>query len=633
MTRIRLPLILAAALAGACLSPAMAQDVPQVLPYQGYIVDDASGEPASGPLMVTFHLYESGDAPSPLWSEEWELTPDNGVFYVYLGMMEPIADVIDRVDGLYLGVEIEGEGEASPRQRIGSVPYARVAQGAQWAETLGGYTAEDFVRDADLSGYARWDELGGRGYTTEQWVRQWVGDQGYITADDIPDPEGYATEDWVREWVGEQGYAGEDWVRQWVGDQGYATEQWVRDQGYVSQAWVDEQGYVGADALADYASQQWVRDYVSEQGYLRGDALEGYATEQWVRDQGYATEGDVLGYVADQGYATEAYVQSYVSDQGYATEGWVEGYVSDQGYLGADALDGYASEQWVRDQGYLTADAAAGFATEQWVRDQGYLTGEQLDARDYVDADALVAYGAELAGTYVSNADLAGRGYATEQWVRDQGYITGVDLDDRDYANRAYVDTLREDVGRTYVTTNALDARNYATGAQVTALSDRIDELEAVIDQLIQNRVAYLLGRSNQTSNGRFVFGDDTGIQAANAMCQTSYPNDPTAHFCSPDEVFRAVAAGSYSANAEAAADGVWTWAVTQESQTSRGGNSLHGNCQNLMYNSNDASNGTRMRVDFGYTSAGGGGNLTGDVVQIQQERNCGELYSVLCCR
>ncbi len=590
--------LVAAALFALLAAPAAAQ-VPDVLPYQGYLTNDA-GMPQDQEVSLTFRLYADGDSPSALWTETWDVIPEGGVFYVYLGMIESLAGVMGSGEVRYLGVSVGDEGEATPRQRVGSVPYAMMANSAI---SIGGLTVDDFATQADLAGYARWDVLGERGYVTvanldergyatEQWVR----DQAYLTEDDIADIDvdltGYATEQWVRD----QGYTDEEWVRGYVGEQGYlgaaaldgyATEQWVRDQGYTD--------------------QDWVRGYVGEQGYLGAAALDGYATEQWVRDQGYTDQDWVRGYVGEQLGGLE-----------YPSEDWVRTYVGEQGYVRADALEAYATEEWVMgyvgEQGYLRADALNGYATEQWVRDQGYLTGAALN------------------------------GYATEQWVRDQGYVTDAALDARGYATVAYVDTLRADVSRTYVTNAALDARgfitaaalaDYATTAGVEAADAALDaRITAIEEALGRLGGAFLLGRSNQTSNGRFSFNGQTGMRAANEMCRSTYPNEPTAHFCSPDEVFRAVSTGAMTANARVAADSLWTWTVSHESDTNnRNNNSLHGNCQNLMYNSGDASDGTRIMIDFDYRSAGNGGGITGDVVRLGRNVGCGTTSPVLCCR
>ena len=604
-------------------TPALAQ-VPAVVPYQGYLTQD--GEAVDDTLTMTFRLYASPDGPDVVWQEERPVEVVDGAFYVYLGMFQAIAGALEGGQGRYLGVSIEGEGEASPRQALGSVPYALHAASARDAELLGGYAADDFATEDWVFQYVR-----GLGYATEAWVRQ----QNYLSGDVL---DGYASEEWVRE----QGYATEEWI----GEQGYAdaealadyaSEQWVRDQGYASEAWVGEQGYLSAGALDGYASEQWVRD----QGYLGADALagavegllDGYASEQWVRDQGYVSAAALEDYaseqwVRDQGYlgadALDGYAsEQWVRDQGYASEAWV----AEQGYLGADALagaldgllDGYASEQWVRDQGYLTGDALNGYVTTAALDARGYVSGDALDARGYLTAGDL--------GGYVTTAALDARGYVSGDALDARGYLTGDDLDARGYLTADDLDG--------YVTTAALDARGYVTEADLGDYASAAD-LAALAAEVasLRDRLGgpYVLGRSNQTSGGRFTFGGQNGAAAAHAMCQASYPGEASAHLCTPGEVMQAISTGRY--NAQGVIDDVATWTIADNAYgVARGNGSLHNTCQNLLYNSADASSGTRLTVDLNYQSQGGGGGVTGRLVRIDQDIACNTSMPVLCCR
>ena len=156
-------------------------------------------------------------------------------------------------------------------------------------------------------------------------------------------------------------------------------------------------------------------------------------------------------------------------------------------------------------------------------------------------------------------------------------------------------------------------------GDQLAALQDQVNALQA-------GNVDYLLGRSAQTSTGRFTFNGVNGIQAANAMCQASFPNDPNAHLCSPDEAMRALAAGSYNADNAGTFDNVATWTMAQIS-------GLNNSCQGLMYNSADAGRGARLTVQLAFQSPGNGGGVTGAVVKLEQNIACASNYPVLCCR
>jgi len=99
---------------------------------------------------------------------------------------------------------------------------------------------------------------------------------------------------------------------------------------------------------------------------------------------------------------------------------------------------------------------------------------------------------------------------------------------------------------------------------------------------------------------------------------------------CTPDEVVRAVAGNALDANNANAFDNVATWTIAQ---ATNGNGSNRNTCQNFLYNSGDVANGATLTVDFNYTSNGGGGNVTGNIVNVQQNVACGSNLPVLCCR
>ena len=416
--------LISLALAGAfCATPALAQ-VPEVLPYQGYLADQEA-LPVNGTVQLTFRLYNGSDDVDAIWEETWVgVQVEVGVFAVMLGAQTPFPEGFSDGTIRYLGVEVDDDGEATPRQSIGSVPYALYANEARY---LRGYSPDDFVSVADLEGL---------GYVTEAEV-------GALIGDAIAD---------------------------------------INNNG-------------GVDAAA-------VRAIVEE------------------------------------------------------------------------VLDG---------QNYLTAADL-----------EGYVTAAELDARGYITAAALE--------DYVTDAELAAAVAASEAAIQDE----------IDFAVNA-----------------ARDASAADLAAAVAALEAQI----AAVAGGVQAQGAFLLGRSQQTSNGKFAFNGQNGMQAANAMCQATFAAEATAHFCSPDEVVRAIAASGFDANNAAAFNNVTTWTVAQATNGDRGNASLHSTCQNLLYDSGDVANGTTMEVKINYTSNGGGGNATGNVVQIAQEVGCGQNLPVLCCR
>lgn len=101
--------------------------VPQTINYQGYLKDTVSGAPASGPVDMTFSLYDVATGGSPLWSETHAAVPiSNGLYSVRLGSVDPTGNPLNRpFDREYfLGISVNGGPEMIPRQALTSVPYA-----------------------------------------------------------------------------------------------------------------------------------------------------------------------------------------------------------------------------------------------------------------------------------------------------------------------------------------------------------------------------------------------------------------------------------------------------------------------------------------------------------------------------
>ena len=131
--------------------------------YQGKLTTPSSIAVADGNYNMTFGLYTAASGGSPIWTESFCYSPDNGVtcngtgadqrvpvasglFSTMLGSVHSLVG-IDFNQTLYLGVKIQGasstpsaELEMTPRKIIGSVPSAFVA------DTLQGLTPSSFFR-------------------------------------------------------------------------------------------------------------------------------------------------------------------------------------------------------------------------------------------------------------------------------------------------------------------------------------------------------------------------------------------------------------------------------------------------------------------------------------------------------
>ncbi|MBN1477833.1 hypothetical protein JXA47_13855 [Candidatus Sumerlaeota bacterium] len=117
------------AISALAILPAVAQDVPELVNYQG-LLTDAGGVPlATGTCDLSFSLYADADGNTRVWGPETHADAQviDGQFNVILGSTEPLGDAFQESER-YLGVAVSPEAEITPRQRILSTPYALSAR-------------------------------------------------------------------------------------------------------------------------------------------------------------------------------------------------------------------------------------------------------------------------------------------------------------------------------------------------------------------------------------------------------------------------------------------------------------------------------------------------------------------------
>lgn len=101
--------------------------VPHLIRYQGTAVD-TQGTPLEGPYTLTFRLYPAETGGTALWTETQPSVPlTKGQFSILLGQITSLQSV-DWTQPLWLSVQVNGEPELAPRQRITSVPLAVTAE-------------------------------------------------------------------------------------------------------------------------------------------------------------------------------------------------------------------------------------------------------------------------------------------------------------------------------------------------------------------------------------------------------------------------------------------------------------------------------------------------------------------------
>jgi len=110
--------VLAASEAGAV--------VPPTITDQGRLFD-ADGAPVNDTLDVTFTIYDSAVGGNAVWTETHAITFDEGYYSVELGQTTPFDSTVIDGSTRYIGVQVAGDDEMSPRGVVGSVPYAMLA--------------------------------------------------------------------------------------------------------------------------------------------------------------------------------------------------------------------------------------------------------------------------------------------------------------------------------------------------------------------------------------------------------------------------------------------------------------------------------------------------------------------------
>jgi hypothetical protein len=169
----------------------------------------------------------------------------------------------------------------------------------------------------------------------------------------------------------------------------------------------------------------------------------------------------------------------------------------------------------------------------------------------------------------------------------------------------------------------------------ITDLDNRLTDVEN--NQANFAGTSFILGLSAQQSTGRFQFGGETGVRAATAMCQTTFPDEANAHLCTVPEVQEAISLGNY---ANGNFTGQFTWTQTGLSRRHNSidaftnADSRRTSCLDFLYNSGDVASGTRLRVLLNEPSFGNGGvGIAGDMIDIRPNFGCSNTLPVLCCR
>lgn len=99
-----------------------------VINYQGTLKNSSQTAVPDTTYTFTFKLYTQSSGGSPVWTETQSLSTQQGVFSANLGSVSAFSsNLFSSNPTLYLGITVNSDSEMTPRQRVGSSPYAFTA--------------------------------------------------------------------------------------------------------------------------------------------------------------------------------------------------------------------------------------------------------------------------------------------------------------------------------------------------------------------------------------------------------------------------------------------------------------------------------------------------------------------------
>lgn len=110
---------------------------PPVMNFQARF-SDATGAPiADGAYSISFTVYDAATGGQAVWTETQNVVATDGICAVLLGSSNPLNAQVFAEAPRYIGVQVAGEPEVSPRTEIATVPYAFQAGSAETSANAG----------------------------------------------------------------------------------------------------------------------------------------------------------------------------------------------------------------------------------------------------------------------------------------------------------------------------------------------------------------------------------------------------------------------------------------------------------------------------------------------------------------
>lgn len=101
----------------------LSAEVPNLIDFQGRLAN-ANGYAIDGNVSITFTIYDSETNRTALWTETQSVDVTDGLFQVTLGESTTFPnDLFDSLNR-WIGINVAGDGEMTPRTKLASVPYA-----------------------------------------------------------------------------------------------------------------------------------------------------------------------------------------------------------------------------------------------------------------------------------------------------------------------------------------------------------------------------------------------------------------------------------------------------------------------------------------------------------------------------
>ena len=107
------------------------ESVPRKISYQGLITKSDGSPTDDGSYEILFKVYDTADGGSPIWTENQEVTVNNGIISTVLGNTNPFTTIPQEA---YLEITVDGS-TLSPRQVLTSVFYSVLSDTSAYART------------------------------------------------------------------------------------------------------------------------------------------------------------------------------------------------------------------------------------------------------------------------------------------------------------------------------------------------------------------------------------------------------------------------------------------------------------------------------------------------------------------